>query len=228
MAANNTHAGHRTRLRKKFLVSGIEALHDYEVIELLLTLGTPRSDCKAQAKELIIKFGGLKQVIDADETALQIIYGIGPNNIFGIRLFRELIRKYQELTITKRDIFNSPNQVYLYLKEKIGKSKKEKFVALFFDIKNKLIVDDISTGTLGANLVHPREVFESAVKNHASHIIVSHNHPSGDPSPSSEDFETTKRLIEAGKILGIQIVDHIITGSSSFISFKAEYPELFM
>jgi len=110
--------------------------------------------------------------------------------------------------------------IFEYLREKIGKKKKEYFVILFFDTRNNLISDEISVGTLNASLVHPREVFNKAILKNASHVIVAHNHPSGDPTPSEDDIITTKRLIEAGKIIGISVVDHIIVSQNDFVSFK--------
>ena len=107
-----------------------------------------------------------------------------------------------------------------YLKEKIGKEKKEYFITLYFDTKNNLIVDEISVGILNASLIHPREVFNKAIVNSASHIVIAHNHPSEDPTPSQDDINTTQRLIESGKIIGISIIDHIIVSNKSYYSFK--------
>lgn len=216
----NKNSGHRKRLRERFLNSGLDGFLDYEIVELLLTLGTPRRDCKQLAKEVINKFKNLTSVLDAGTEDLQKIKGIGPSNIFGIKLFQAISEKYAKEKIEPKYLLNSPEKIFEYLKEKIGREKKEYFVALYFDTKNNLIVDEISIGILNASLIHPREVFNKAIVNNASHIVIAHNHPSGDPSPSIDDENTTKRLIEAGKIIGISIIDHIIVSNNSYFSFK--------
>lgn len=212
--------GHRQRLRERFLHSGLDGFLDYEIIELLLTLGTPRKDCKQPAKEAIVKFKGLNGVLDATLEELQLIKGIGPSNALGIKLFQAISERYSKEKITADNVFNSPQLVFEYLREKIGKEKKEHFIILCFDTRNKLIADDVSIGTLNASLVHPREVFKKAILNNSSHVIVAHNHPSGDPKPSEDDILTTKRLVESGKILGISVVDHIIVSQGGFVSLK--------
>jgi len=214
-------AGHRQRLRDRFLQGGLDGFLNYEIIELLLTLGTPRSDCKQMAKEAIKTFGGLRGAIDASFDELQQIRGIGPYNAFGIKLFRAISEKYAREKIPKKISLTSPQAVVNYLKEKIGKENKEHFVVLLLDSRNNLLnVKDISVGTLNSSLVHPREVFESAVKNLAAYIIVAHNHPSGDLTPSEDDVEITKGLVDSGRILGIEILDHVIITRGGFYSFK--------
>jgi DNA repair protein RadC len=215
---NIKNIGHRSRLRERFIKSGLNGFLDYEVIELLLTLGTPRKDCKTPAKEAIKKFNGLNNVLDSTFEELQQIKGIGPSNAFGIKLFREISEKYSKEKLNSKISLNSPKQIFEYLREKIGKEKKEHFVILFFDTKNNLIIDEISIGTLNSSLVHPREVFSKAIINNASHVVIAHNHPSGDPTPSSDDIATTKRLVEAGKIIGINITDHVIITKSGYFS----------
>lgn len=215
MVNNN---GHRGRLRERFLKSGLDGFLDYEIIELLLTLGTPRKDCKQPAKEAIKKFSGLSNVLDATIEELQQIKGIGPSNAFGIKLYKAISEKYAKGKINPKNLLDSPRKIFEFLREKIGKEKKEHFVILYFDTKNKLIIDEISIGTLNASLVHPREVFSKAILNNASHVIVAHNHPSGDCTPSNDDISTTKRLVEAGKILGITVTDHIIVTKNNYSS----------
>ena len=216
----NKGEGHRKRLRERFLQSGLDGFLDYEIVELLLTLGTPRKDCKQQAKEIIAKFKNLTSALDAKSEELQQIKGIGPSNVLGIKLFQAISERYSKDRIESKTLLNSPEKIFEYLKEKIGKKKKEYFVTLYFDTKNNLIVDEISVGILNASLIHPREVFNKAIVNSASHIVIAHNHPSGDPNPSQDDIDTTKRLIEAGKIIGISIVDHIVVSNNSYYSFK--------
>ena len=213
--------GHRKRLRKRFLQAGLDGFLDYEVIELLLTLGTPRKDCKQQAKEVLKKFGSLQGVFEASTQELQRIKGIGPENIFGIKLFQALSERFAREKIPKKILLDSSEAVDNYLKKKIGESKKENFYILALDAKNNLInIQEISVGTLTASIVHPREVFKEAIRSSAASIILAHNHPSGDAEPSEADLEITKRLIEVGKIVGIEVLDHLIITKAKTFAFK--------
>lgn len=212
--------GHRQRLRERFLQSGLEGFLDYEIIELLLTLGTPRKDCKQPAKEAIEKFKGLTGVLNSTIENLQQVKGIGPSNAFGIKLFQAISERYAKEKLTQNKLLDSPQLIFEYLKEKIGKEKKEHFMVICLDTRNNLIVDDVSVGTLNASLVHPREVFKKAILNNSSHVILAHNHPSGDPTPSENDITTTKRLVESGKILGISVADHVIVTQDSYVSLR--------
>lgn len=223
----NSTKGHRKRLREKFLKVGLNGFHDYEVIELLLTLGTPRKDCKLIAKEVLKKFGSFNNVLDAPIEKLVEVNGVGPINVFGLKLSQAVSEMYQKRKIEKSLKLDSPEKIYQYLKEKIGKKQKEFFVVLFFDTQNNLIVDDVSVGTLNESLVHPREVFNKAVRCSASHIVVGHNHPSGDHKPSQEDMKTTRRLIEAGKIIGISLIDHVIVSKKGYTSLRRAMAEDF-
>jgi len=212
--------GHRSRLRNRFLQSGLDGFLDYEVIELLLTLNTPRKDCKQPAKEAIAKFKGLSGVLNASLEELQLVKGVGPANALGIKLYQAISERYAKDNLRANTLLNSPQQVFEYLKEKIGKEKKEHFIIICLDTRNNIIVDDVSVGTLNASLVHPREVFKKAILNNSSHVIVAHNHPSGDSTASDEDIITTRRLVEAGKILGVAVVDHMIVTNGSYTSLK--------
>lgn len=216
---NNT-SGHRQRLRTKFLLNGLDGFLDYEVIELLLTLATPRRDCKQQAKAAISKFGSLKKTLEASSVELREVSGLGPTNILGILLFQSLQERYAKETLEKKLSLNSPSEIANYVKAKIGKEKQEHFIVMFFNTRNELITSDISVGTINASLVHPREVFNEAISQHASHIVIAHNHPSGDPTPSDEDIITTRRLVEAGKIIGIEVVDHLVVSNMTYKSFR--------
>jgi DNA repair protein RadC len=214
-------AGHRKRLRDRFLQSELNGFLDYEIIELLLTLGTPQRDCKSIAKDAVRKFGGLHGVLEASPEELQQIRGLGPHNIFGLKLFQALSERYAKEKLPRKVILDSPKTVVSYLQEKIGKEKKEHFLILALDSRNNLIKDyEISVGTLNASIVHPREVFKAATQALAAQVIIAHNHPSGDPEPSEGDLLTTKGLVEAGKILEIKVVDHIIITRDNFLSFK--------
>ena len=154
--------GHRKRLRDKFLKFGLNGFHDYEIIELLLTLATPRRDCKDMAKDLIRRFKTVNAVLDAPPEELMKTKGVGPSNIFGLKLFGALVEKYYSIEVQQKVRLDDLDAMYKYLREKIGRKPKEYFVILFFDTKNNLIVDEVSVGTLNASLVHPREVFSKA------------------------------------------------------------------
>ncbi len=216
-------AGHRKRLRKKFLQGGLDSFLDYEIVELLLTLGTPRKDCKPIAKKVIKKFGNLCGVLDASPEDLQDIHGIGLSNIFGLKLFQEISERYTKEKISKKATLNNPEAIFDYLKSSIGKEKKENFVMLSLNSQNQLIgINKISTGTISASLVHPREVFYPAIKNLATQIILAHNHPSGNPEPSPEDVAITRQLEEVSQIINIPIIDHIIVTSRKYLSMKKQ------
>lgn len=216
-------AGHRKRLRERFVQSGLEGFHDYEIIELLLTLGTPRRDCKQMAKEAIKECKGLRGVLDASVEELQRIYGIGPANSFGIKLFQAVAERMAKEKIPEKLNLDFAQSIVDYLQKAIGIEQKEHFIALYLDAREGLIESrTISVGTLNASLVHPREVFEPAVALHAAGIIVAHNHPSGSAEPSGDDREITKRLVETGRILGIEIRDHIIIAKTEHFSFRQQ------
>jgi len=216
-------AGHRKRLRERFLQSGLEGFLDYEIIELLLTLGTPRKDCKQIAKTAIMQFKGLRGVLDASLDGLQAIKGIGPSNAFGIKLFQAVSERLAKERIPKKIMFDSSKKVAEYLRESIGRENKEHFVMLSLDARNNLIkISDISVGSLNANIVHPREVFKEAIQSSAAQIIIAHNHPSGSPEASPEDVALTRRLEEAAKILSIELLDHIIVTKDKFFSLREQ------
>lgn len=212
--------GHRKRLRERFLQSGFDGFLDYEIIELLLTFGTPMKDCKQMSKDAMNKFKTLSGVINANSDELKQISGIGDANSIYIKIIKELNKRLSKENASQNVSLDSPETIFNFLKEKIGSEKKEYFIIMFIDSKNKLIIDDVSVGILNASLVHPREVFKKAILNNASHVVVAHNHPSGDPNPSNEDIDTTNRLIDAGKILGISVIDHIVVCENSYISLK--------
>lgn len=211
--------GHRERLRERFLKTGFDGFADYEVIELLLSLNTPRKDCKPMAKAVIEKYGNIVGALDATIDELMQIDGIGPSNAIGVKIFQNILQVYAKEKIKEKKNLDNPKMLFEFLKEKIGREEKEHFAILFFDTRNNLSDSIISIGSLNASIVHPREVFNDAVFKKASHVIVAHNHPSGDPTPSVEDINTTKRLVEAGKILGISVLDHMIVTKNNYYSF---------
>ena len=216
-------AGHRKRLRERFLKSGLEGFLDYEIVELLLTLGTPRKDCKQMAKEAIKNFGGLRGVLSTSYEELQRVKGVGPSNAFGLKLFQATSERLAREQIPEKIAMSSSKAVADYLKKYIGLEKKEHFVMLSIDARNNLIkISNISVGSLNASVVHPREVFKEAIQASAAQIIIAHNHPSGDPEASPEDVALTRRLAETAKIIGIELLDHIIVTKDNFSSLKEQ------
>ena len=216
--------GHRGRLRDRFIKSGVSGFHDYEIIELLLTLGTPRKDCKQQAKEAIRKLKTLRGVLEASTDELQEIKGIGPHNVFGIKLFQEISERYlKERIIGKKIQLKSSKKVHDYLFQSMQKDKKEIFKVMFLDGKNRLIeAEDLFEGSLTSSVVYPREIMKKAIKYNAANLIFVHNHPSGDPDPSPSDKDITKELVFAGNLMQIKVMDHIIIGGNKYFSFADE------
>ncbi|MCX7912848.1 MAG: DNA repair protein RadC [Dehalococcoidales bacterium] len=215
--------GHRRRLREKFLRSGLSSFHDYEVVELLLSLGTPRRDCKAPAKEAIKKFGTLRGVLEATPEELQEIKGIGPHNAFGIRLVQEVAREYLRSKILEQPFLHSSQEVFDYLYHAMRGLKKELFKVLYLNSQNQIIeTADIAQGTVDSALVSPREVIEGAIRHKAAGLIFVHNHPSGNPEPSESDRELTRELVYAARLLHLRVLDHIIIGDNRYYSFAGE------
>ncbi|MBW1678737.1 MAG: DNA repair protein RadC [Deltaproteobacteria bacterium] len=221
--SSNKDEGHRKRLREKFIKSGIAGFHDYEIVELLLTLGTPRKDCKQQAKDAIKKFKTLRGVLEAPMEELQEIKGIGPHNVFGIKLIQEVARKFLKEKIIEKPICKSSKEVFDYLFHSMRDLKKEMFKVVFLDGKNQIIgVEDLFEGTLNTSPVYPREIIKRAIRNNALSLIFAHNHPSGSPEPSQTDKEITKDLTFAGNIMQIKVLDHVIIGDNRHFSFADE------
>ncbi|MCK4402187.1 MAG: DNA repair protein RadC [Dehalococcoidia bacterium] len=215
--------GHRARLREKFNKSGVAAFLDYEIIELLLTLGTPRKDCKPQAKEAINRFKSLRGVLEAPPGELQKIKGITPYNTFVIKFVQEVAREFLKEQILNKPYCKSSKEVFDYLYHSMRDLKKETFKVMFLNAQNQVIeVENLFGGTLTASAVYPREIIERAIKNNATALIFAHNHPSGNPEPSDNDKQITRDLVFAGNIMQIKVLDHIIIGDNRYFSFADE------
>jgi DNA repair protein RadC len=212
--------GHRQRLRERFLKSGLDGFHDYEVIELLLTIGTPRKDCKDSAKAALSRFNTLQGVLEASSHELCEIEGIGPKSIFGVKLIKAASDRYREKKLIKKDPLNNSRELFDFLNHSIRDKSREHFKIIFLDSKNRVISTEThSKGTLTASSVYPREVIYSALANKAAALIFAHNHPSGDPQPSREDVAITRQLVYAGKVMGLAVHEHIIIGDNCYYSF---------
>jgi len=212
--------GHRSRLKEKFLRNGLSGFLDYEIVELLLTLGTPRRDCKRQAKEALKRFRSLSAVLEAPSVELQEVRGIGPHNVFAIRLIQEVSRRFLRDRMVSRPVCHSSKEVFDYLFHSLRNAKQEQFKVMFLDAKNQVIEEKtFSEGTVDSSAVYPREIIKSALYYHASSLIFVHNHPSGDPAPSESDRAITRELIFAVHTMQISVLDHIIIGDNRYFSF---------
>lgn len=213
-------AGHRQRLRDRFLASGLDGFHDYEVIELLLTLGTPRKDCKETAKAVLSRFKTLQGVLDASPADLFQVPGIGPINLFGLKLIPAVSRRYLRQRLEGKQALTNSRELFDYLNHTIRDKKRECFVAIYLDAKNRVIADEILfAGTVTASAVYPREVVKAALAHSAAALIFAHNHPSGDPAPSPDDMAITRKLIQACALVGITVHEHLIIGAEGYFSF---------
>lgn len=223
MVAEGSASGHRKRLREKFLKSGLDGFHDYEIVELLLTLGSPRRDCKQPAKEVLQKFKSLKGVLAASSEELQQVKGVGPHNAFGVKLVREIASQFLKEKAVGKPVFSSAQEIFDYLYHAMSGLKKEVFKVIYLDSQNQIIeIEELFHGTVDASFVSPREVVEGALKYHATALIFVHNHPSGNPSPSNNDRVVTREMVYAGNIMQIKVLDHIIIGEGRYFSFAGE------
>lgn len=212
--------GHRQRLRERFLRTGLEGFMDYEIVELLLTLGTPRRDCKKEAKEILLRYKSLRGVLEAEEKDLRKIKGIGPHNVFGFKFVIEVSRRFLKEKMLSRPYCRSSKDVFDYLYHSLRGQKKEQFRALFLDVKNKILSEEtIFEGTVDSSAVYPREIVKGALFHNASSLIFIHNHPSGDPEPSESDKEITKDLVFAAHTVQVSVLDHLIIGNDRYFSF---------
>lgn len=212
------------RPRERLKKFGPEVLSAQELLALILGRGIKGEPVMMLSQKLLSKFGNLRKVAEASLEDLREIKGLGLAKAAQIKACLEIARRInQEEGIENKRRLLTPEYVFKLLKPKIVQYNKEHFVVVSLDSRNNVIgIDTISIGTLNANLVHPRETFEAAIARHASQVIVAHNHPSGDVEPSQGDIDTTKRLKEAGELLGIEVIDHLIISKKDFFSFKSK------
>ena len=216
------HFGHRERLRERLLDAGADALPDYELLEFLLYAGIRRGDTKSIAKNLLKRFGGLAGVLAADRTALADVTGMGDASAAALLAVREAAQRFLRAEIAEKPVISNWQALVDYCTAKIGFAATEEFHLLFLDRKNALIADERQQqGTVDHTPVYPREVVKRALALNASAIIMVHNHPSGDPTPSRADIEMTKQVREAAKAVGIALHDHLVIGRGKHASFKS-------
>ncbi|MGM1034705.1 MAG: RadC family protein [Bacillota bacterium] len=209
------------RPRERFLQDGPQSLSNQELLALLLRTGSREESVLQLSVRLINSFKGLRLLKEASVEELTVIKGIGEAKAIQILASVELGRRINNLNDQDRYVIRSPEDGANYCMEEMRFLSQEHFVCLYLNTKNQVLQKTtVFIGSLNASIVHPREVFKEAFKRSAASIICLHNHPSGDPSPSREDIEVTKRLVECGKIIGIEVLDHIIIGEHKYVSLK--------
>ena len=213
--------GHRDRLRQRFVQAGSDALHDYEMLELILFRAIPRRDVKPLAKELIERFGSFAEVIAAPLERLKEVEGLGEAAITDLKIVQAAANRLLRGEVKKRHVLSSWSSVLDYCRTAMAFESKEHFRILFLDKGNHLIADEQQqTGTVDHTPVYPREVVKRALELSATAVILVHNHPSGDPSPSRA-AEMTRAIVEVARPLGIAVHDHLIVGKDGHASLKA-------
>jgi DNA repair protein RadC len=214
--------GHRERLRTRFLEGGADALPDYELLELVLFAGIPQRDVKPLAKELIAKFGSFAEVIAAPPEQLKAFRGLKDNAIAQFKIVQAAALRLSKTRLLNRPVLSSWSALLDYCVAAMARAGTEEFRVLFLDRKNALITDEVmSEGTVDHAPVYPREIVKRALELSASALILVHNHPSGDPTPSRADIDMTREIVEAAKALRIAVHDHLVIGRGGHASFKA-------
>jgi DNA repair protein RadC len=213
--------GHRHRLRERFLRGGRAALQDYEVLELLLCRSLPRRDVKPLAKTLLATFGSLPEVLGAPMARLRAVKGVGESVALDLKLIEAVAQDQARARVDTRQVLSSWSAVLDYCRVAMAYAEKELFRILFLDKRNGLIADEVQqTGTVDHTPVYPREVVKRALELAASAVILVHNHPSGDPTPSQADIRMTREIADVAKPLGILVHDHVIVGRQGHASLR--------
>jgi len=213
--------GHRDRLRKRFAEGGTVALADYELLELYLFNSIPRKDVKPIAKDLIAKFGSFAEVIAAPTDRLTEIKGVSPKTALDLKLIKAAATKLGQESLLGRPVLSSWSALLDYCRSAMQFEGKEQFRVLFLDRKNRLIADEVlGQGTIDRAPVYPREIIKRALALESTALILAHNHPSGDPTPSQSDIEMTNQIKSAAAGIGVAVHDHLIIGRENIASFK--------
>ena len=215
------HAGHRVRLRERALIGGLGAVPDYELLELFLFRSIPKRDVKPLAKQLLARFGSLAAVLGATPEELKTVKGIGDVVALDLKLLHEACLRTAKEAVGKRPVISSWSALLAYVKTALAHEAREQFRVLFLDKKNQLIADEVmNRGTVDHAPVYPREVMRRALELSAKSMIIVHNHPSGDPTPSRPDIDMTRQIIEAARALELSVHDQVVVGRDGVASFK--------
>lgn len=208
------------RPRERLIKNGAWALSDSELLAIILRTGSKQENVINLSQRILGEYN-IKQLSQINITQLMKVHGIKESKAAQIMACFEIARRLESFNTVEKPKISSPEDVYRRLFPRMREQKKEMFIELCLDTKNQILKEEvISVGSLNANVVHPREVFKLALTESAAHIIVAHNHPSGDPTPSREDIEITKKLVETGNIMGITVLDHVIIGDGRHFSLK--------
>jgi DNA repair protein RadC len=222
VAADEHAQGHRERLRERFLAGGADALPDYELMELVLFAAIPRRDVKPLAKTLLARFGTFADVISAPAARLREVDGIADAVVTQLKIVEAAALRMARTKVIGRPALSSWSALIDYCAAAMARDPREQFRTLFLDRKNVLIADEVqSKGTVDHTPVYPREILRRALEHAASSIILVHNHPSGDPTPSRADIDMTMEISRAAKALGLTVHDHLVIGRKGHVSFKA-------
>jgi DNA repair protein RadC len=214
--------GHRQRLRQRFLAAGSEAISDYEMLELILFRAIPQRDVKPLAKDLLATFGSFSEVIAAPAERLKEVDGLGEAAITELKIVQAAANRLVRGEVKQRQVLSSWSNVLDYCRAAMAFESKEHFRILFLDKGNHLIADEQhQTGTVDHTPVYPREVVKRALELSATAVILVHNHPSGDPTPSRADIDMTRAIVDVARPLGIAVHDHLIVGKDGHASLKA-------
>ncbi|HZK24265.1 MAG TPA: DNA repair protein RadC [Oscillospiraceae bacterium] len=209
------------RPRERALLNGVAALSDAELLAILLRSGTAQETAVQLAEKVLLKVGGITELPRSSREELQSIKGLGPAKAVTLLAAAELATRLSNRTRYESVTVSSPSDAAGLVMEELRHKLREHFRVLLLDTKNKVLgMEDISIGSLNSSLVHPREVFRPAIRKACASVILIHNHPSGDPTPSREDVDVTKRLTEAGCLMGIEVLDHLVIGDGRFVSFR--------
>jgi len=213
--------GHRERLRQRFREGGADAIPDYELLELILFRAVPRRDTKPLAKAILARFGSFAEAVNAPEALLREVPGLGESAVIEIKLVRAAALRLVRGEVLERPVLASWSQVLDYCRASMGFENQEQFRILFLDKRNQMIADEVQQkGTVDHTPVYVREVVKRALELSATAVVLVHNHPSGDPTPSRADIEMTKQIVASAKNLGIVVHDHIIVGKQGHASFR--------
>lgn len=213
--------GHRSRLRARFLAAGAEALADHELIEMTLFMALPRRDTKPIARALLARFGSYANVISAPVADLMGIEGLSEAGVSSLKLVQAAAQRLAKAEVLNRPVLGSWNQLMEYLQVVLGREKIEQFRVFYLDNRNRLLADvQQSKGTVNHTPVYPREVIKQALELHAVALILVHNHPSGDPTPSEADIAMTREIKRAANALSLVLHDHVIVGGGKTLSLR--------
>jgi DNA repair protein RadC len=215
--------GHRGRVRQRLIASGPESIADHELLELVLFLALPRRDTKPVARALLARFGSFANAITAPVPDIAAVDGMGEAAAAALKIVQAAALRLVRAEVMGKPVLTNWDALMGYLNAAMARDPVEKFCVLFLDNRNRLLADEVlARGTVNHTPVYPREVVRRALELHASALILAHNHPSGDPSPSADDIAMTRQIVEAARALSIMVHDHVVVGNGAWRSFRRD------